>query len=158
VKKKVLIVDDHPTIRFLLGSLVETDQFTVCGNLADGKEAIDKAPDLNPDLILLDYAMPRLNGAETATVLKRLMPTVPVILFTLHEASVNKTLVAAMRVDRVISKADGMTKLLECMRELVGLPPTRTDTVGPLQLPIDPMPETNALPQPTATPEEKPPE
>jgi DNA-binding NarL/FixJ family response regulator len=158
VKKKVLIVDDHPTIRFLLGSLVETDQFTVCGNLADGKEAIDKAPDLNPDLILLDYAMPGLNGAETASVLKRLMPTVPVILFTLHEASVNKTLVAAMRVDRVISKADGMTKLLECMRELVGLPPTRTDTVGPLQLPIDPMPETSALPQPTATPEEKPPE
>jgi DNA-binding NarL/FixJ family response regulator len=74
VKKKVLIVDDHPTIRFLLGSLVETDQFTVCGKLADGKEAIDKAPDLNPDLILLDYPMPRVNGAETASVLKRLMP------------------------------------------------------------------------------------
>jgi DNA-binding NarL/FixJ family response regulator len=158
VKKKVLIVDDHPTIRFLLGSLVETDQFTVCGTLSDGKEAIDKAPDLNPDLILLDYAMPNLNGAETATVLKRLMPTVPVILFTLHDASVNKTLMAAMRVDKVISKADGMTKLLECMHELVGLPPTRTDKVGPLQLPIDPMPETNTLPQPTATPEEKPPE
>ena len=158
MKKKVLIVDDHPTIRFLLGSLVETDQFTVCAKLADGKEAIDKAPDLKPDLILLDYAMPRLNGAETATVLKRLMPTVPVILFTLHEASLSKTLVAAMRVDRVISKADGMTNLLECMRELVGLPPARTDRVGPLQLPIDPMPETNALPQPTATPEEKPPE
>jgi len=156
VKKKVLIVDDHPSIRFLLSSLVETDQFTVCGALADGKEAIDKAPELNPDLILLDYVMPRLNGAETATVLKRLMPTVPVILFTLHDVSVNKTILAAMRVDKVISKADGMTKLLECMRELVGLPPT--DTVGPLQLPIAPMPETNALPQPTATPEEKPPE
>jgi DNA-binding NarL/FixJ family response regulator len=102
--------------------------------------------------------MPNLNGAETATVFKRLMPTVPVILFTLHDASVNKTLMAAMRVDKVISKADGMTNLLESMRELVGLPPTRIDTVGPLQLPIDPMPETNALPQPTATPEEKPPE
>ena len=156
MKKKVLIVDDHPSIRFVLSSLVETDQFTVCGALADGKDAIDKAPELNPDLILLDYVMPRLNGAETATVLKRLMPTVPVILFTLHDVSVNKTILAAMRVDKVISKADGMTKLLECMRELVGLPPT--DTVGPLQLPIDPMPETNALPQPTATPEEKPPE
>lgn len=107
-------------------------------------------------MILLDYVMPRLNGAETATVLKRLMPTVPVILFTLHDVSVNKTILAAMRVDKVISKADGMTKLLESMRELVGLPPT--GTVGPLQLPIDPMPETNALPQPTATPEEKPPE
>jgi len=158
VKKKVLLVDDHPSIRFLLASLVETDQFTVCAALADGKEAIDKAPDLHPDLILLDYAMPNLNGAETATVLKRLMPTVPVILFTLHDASVNKALMAAMRVDKVISKADGMTNLLECMRELAGLPPTRIDTVGPLQLPIDPMPETNALPQPMATPEEKPPE
>lgn len=156
MKKKVLIVDDHPSIRFLLGSLVETDQFTVCGKLVDGKEAIEKARGLNPDLILLDYAMPNVNGAEAATVLKRLMPTVPVILFTLHEASVNKTLVAAMRVDRVISKADGMTNLLECMRELIGLPPSGTDTVGPLELPIDLMPETNALPQPMATPEEKP--
>jgi DNA-binding NarL/FixJ family response regulator len=54
----------------LLELLVETDQFTVCGKLMDGKEAIDKAPGLNPDLILLDYAMPHLNGAETASVLK----------------------------------------------------------------------------------------
>jgi DNA-binding NarL/FixJ family response regulator len=143
-------------MRFLVGSLVESDQFTVCGEAVDGREAIEKAPKLNPDLILLDFAMPRMNGGETAVVLKRLMPHVPIILFTMHEDSVNKTLAAAMRVDRVIAKADGMTKLLECMCDVLGLPPRHIDTVGPLQLPVDPAPETKHSSHPTATPEEKP--
>jgi DNA-binding NarL/FixJ family response regulator len=118
-KKRVFIVDDHPSIRFLLGSLVETEDFTVCGEAVDGREAIEKAQKARPDLILLDFSMPRMNGGEAAVVLKRLMPHVPIILFTLHEDSVNQALAAAMRVDRVIAKADGMTKLLECMRNLL---------------------------------------
>ena len=157
-KKKVLIVDDHPSIRFLVASLIESDQFTVCGELTDGKEAIDKAVELKPDLILLDYAMPRLNGGEAAVVLKRLLPHVPIILFTLHDDHVNQTLAVAMRVDRVISKADGMTKLMECMCEVLGLPLNQIATVGPLQLPIDPTSETNHPLQTTCTPEEKLPE
>jgi DNA-binding NarL/FixJ family response regulator len=121
-KKKVLIVDDHPSIRFLLRSLVETEDFTVCGEAADGREAVEKAPQLNPDLILLDFSMPNMNGAQAAPVLKRLLPSVPIILFTMHEDSVNSALAAAMNVDRVIAKPDGMTKLLECMRNVLSLP------------------------------------
>jgi two-component system, NarL family, response regulator EvgA len=65
-KKKVLIVDDHPSIRFLLRSLIESHDFTVCGEAADGVAAIEEAKRANPDLILLDLAMPRMNGAEAA--------------------------------------------------------------------------------------------
>jgi DNA-binding NarL/FixJ family response regulator len=120
-KKRVFIVDDHPSIRFLLGSLVETEDFTVCGEAVDGMEAIKKAPHANPDLILLDFSMPRMNGGKAAVALKKLMPQVPIILFTLHEDSVGQALAAAMQVDRVIAKADGMTKLLPCMRSVLGL-------------------------------------
>jgi DNA-binding NarL/FixJ family response regulator len=56
-KKRVLIVDDHPSIRFLLRSSVETDHFTVCGEATDGVDGIEKADKLRPDLILLDFSM-----------------------------------------------------------------------------------------------------
>jgi CheY-like chemotaxis protein len=120
-KKRIFIVDDSPSIRFLLGSLVETEEFTVCGEAVDGRDAIEKAPQANPDLILLDFSMPRMNGGEAAVVLKRLMPQVPIILFTLHDDSVSQAFAAAMQADRVIAKADGMTKLLPCMRNVFGL-------------------------------------
>jgi len=157
-KKRVLVVDDHPSIRFLLRSLVETEDFTVCGEAVDGREAVEKAPQLRPDLILLDFSMPNMNGAEAAPLLKKPMPQVPIILFTLHEDSVGNALAAAMNVDKVIAKPDGMSKLLECMRSVLSLPPlSQPSTVGPLELPIDPTPEINQLPQPAPI-EEKPPE
>jgi len=157
-KKRVLVVDDHPSIRFLLRSLVETEDFTVCGEAVDGREAVEKAPQLRPDLILLDFSMPNMNGAEAAPLLKKLIPQVPIILFTLHEDSVGNALAAAMNVDKVIAKPDGMSKLLECMRSVLSLPPpSQPATVGPLELPIDPTPEINQLPQPAPI-EEKPPE
>src|SRR5436190_8684655 len=85
----------------------------------DGVDAIEKAKTLRPDLILLDLAMPRLNGAEAAAVLKNDMPETPVILFTLTDLPID-SLCAAIDVD-FISKADGVSKLLERVDAL--LPP-----------------------------------
>jgi CheY-like chemotaxis protein len=85
----------------------------------DGMDAVEKAKKSKPDLILLDLAMPRLNGAEAAAVLKNEMPGTPVILFTLTELRVDN-LCAAIDVD-FISKADGVSKLLERVDAL--LPP-----------------------------------
>ena len=89
----------------------------------DGVDAIEKAKKSKPDLILLDLAMPRLNGAEAATILKKEMPETPVILFTmitdLHANAVSK----AIGVD-FISKVDGIPKLLERVDAL--LPPRFT--------------------------------
>jgi len=68
-------------------------------------------------LILLDLAMPRLNGAEAAAVLKNDMPETPVILFTMNTDLHADSLCAAIGVD-FISKADGVSKLLECVDAL----------------------------------------
>ncbi len=86
----------------------------------DGLDAIEKAKKSRPDLILLDLAMPRLNGAEAATVLKNAMPETPVILFTITDLTAD-SLCSAIGVD-FISKADGIPKLLERVDAL--LPPT----------------------------------
>jgi hypothetical protein len=74
------------------------------------------------------------------------MPAVPIILFTLDEDSVNKVPAAAICVDRVIAKPDGTTKLMQCMRDVVGLGPKESSTVGPLALPVDSTPKVNETP------------
>ena len=79
--KTVLIVDDNAFIRQALCELFtrETD-FEVCGEAENGQEAIEKAQQLHPDLIVLDLLMPVMNGLDAARVLKRLITTVPIIM------------------------------------------------------------------------------
>ena len=119
--KRVLIADDHATVRFLIRSLVENAGFTVCAEADDGTHAIEQAKGSHPDLILLDLSMPNMNGAEAASVLKRMMPQVPIILFTLHDDSISQRLAKALGVDMVVAKSDGMTNLVGSMRILLGL-------------------------------------
>lgn len=90
----------------------------------DGVEAIERAKQTKPDLILLDLAMPRLNGAEAATILRNTLPDTPIILFTMYSDLSADTLCGFIGVD-FISKVDGIPKLLERVDAL--LPPTRTD-------------------------------
>ena len=85
-------------------------ELMVC-EAVDGIDAIHKAKRSKPDLILLDLAMPRLNGAEAAVLLRNDMPETPVILFTWTDLHID-SLCAAIDVD-FISKADGTSKLLE---------------------------------------------
>ena len=76
--KTVLIVDDNAYIRQALCELFEGEaDFEPCGEAENGKEAIAKALELHPDLIVLDLSMPVMNGLDAARELKRLMPTVP---------------------------------------------------------------------------------
>jgi DNA-binding NarL/FixJ family response regulator len=100
----ILIVDDHTSIRFLLRSFVEKNtKFSVCGEAANGMEAIEQAKQLQPDLVLLDLSMPILNGAEAAVVLNRMMPQTKIVLFTLHADDIGTASITA-RIDLVLSK------------------------------------------------------
>jgi DNA-binding NarL/FixJ family response regulator len=79
----ILIADDSIFIRKALCTIFEREEdFEVCGEAENGKEAIARAKKLHPDLILLDLSMPVMNGLDAARVLKRVMPKVPVILFS----------------------------------------------------------------------------
>ena len=120
VSKTVLIADDSASMRLSVRRLLEgRHSELVVREAVDGVDVIEKAKTSHPDLILLDLAMPRLNGAEAAAVLKNDMPETPIILFTMTELHVDY-LCAAIDVD-FISKADGVSKLLERVDDL--LPP-----------------------------------
>ena len=92
----ILIVDDNESMRYLLRTFVESKtKFPVCGSAANGMEAIEKAQQLHPDLVLLDLSMPILNGAEAAVVLKGIMPETKIILFTMHGDNIGESLAVA---------------------------------------------------------------
>jgi CheY-like chemotaxis protein len=112
VTKTILIADDSASVRLSVRLLLQgRHKELVVREAFDGIDAIRKAKTLQPDLILLDLAMPRLNGAEAAYVLKNDMPETPVILFTMTELNIG-SMCAAIDVD-FISKVDGIPKLLE---------------------------------------------
>ncbi len=119
--KQVLIADDSKTVRRILRLFLQAQRnIAVCGEAANGVEAIEQARKLQPDLILLDLAMPELNGAEAASVLKKMMPKVPIIVFTMYSENIGKSLTSAIGVDMVLSKPDGMMALMEAVQSLTG--------------------------------------
>ena len=79
----VLIVDDNTVMRHTLRQLFTSQpDFDVCGEAENGREAIEKAQELYPDLIVMDLSMPVMNGIEASRILRTLMPTVPIIVFS----------------------------------------------------------------------------
>jgi two-component system chemotaxis response regulator CheY len=118
VSKSILIADDNVSVRRVVRRWLESRGLTVCGEAADGLEAIQKVSELRPDLILLDLAMPKLNGAAAASVIRKLMPKLPIILFTMYEDAVD-SLASAVGVDMVLSKPDGINNLVERVEHLL---------------------------------------
>lgn len=118
--KHILIVDDNEYFLPVLRACLETQGYEVCGEAADGVAAIERAKELKPDLIVMDMAMPRLNGMEAAAILKNLMPKIPVVLLTIHDEEVKATPTAAFGIKAVVSKADGISALTACLRGLLG--------------------------------------
>lgn len=119
--KQILIADDGSTVRQVIRTFIETRTgFRVCGEAVDGLDAIEKAKQLKPDLILMDLAMPRMSGAEAATVLRGLMPDVPIVIFTMYDENISKSLITSIGVDAVISKPDGLGNLASCVQNLLG--------------------------------------
>jgi DNA-binding NarL/FixJ family response regulator len=118
--KRILIVDDLPQLRQLVRDYLEEDkEFQVCGEAIDGFDAINKAQNLKPDLIILDASMPRMNGIEAAPKLKKLLPKTPIILFTFHESMMQGFPAGQMGVDAVVTKDLGMFPLKETVRALL---------------------------------------
>ena len=95
-KARVLLVDDAVVVRRMLSDIIGEDpDLEVCGIAQNGRIALQKLPQLAPDLVVLDVEMPEMNGIETLRELRRLHPRLPVIMFsTLTERGADVTLKA----------------------------------------------------------------
>ena len=118
--KSVLIVDDNAYIRQALCELFKHEaDFNVCGEAANGKEAIETAQELRPDLIVLDLSMPVMNGLDAARILKRLMPTVPLIMYSAFGDKLVEHQARLIGISEVVSKSEHKTVLIEKARGLL---------------------------------------
>lgn len=109
-----LIVDDNAGIRALIRRFVESNGYKVCAEAGSGIEAIHRADEFEPDLILMDLSMPQMNGAEAASILKHMMPRVPIIIFTMFEFG--DAIAKAVGVDVVLSKPEGINQLADHLK------------------------------------------
>ena len=117
--KCVLLVDDSPIIRSALRTMVESAGIDVCGEAEDGVQAIEKAKQLKPDLIVLDFSTPVMNGLQAAPILKGMLPNTPIILFTLYAKSIVEHEAVAAGISVLISKNEAMSRLIDEVNTLL---------------------------------------
>ena len=118
--KSVLIVNDNEAVRRALCELFKREaDFDVCGEAENGKEAIEKAQELNPDLIVLDLSMPVMNGLDAARVLRGLLPTVPLLLYSAFGDKFVEYQALQAGISEVVSKSEDVTVLIRKARGLL---------------------------------------
>ena len=118
--KLVLIADDQEIIREVLCDLFDSQEdFEVCGEAENGMEAVEMAQMLEPDVILLDLSMPVMNGIEAACALKRLMPMVPIIVFSEYGDVLSQRETRSSGISAVVSKTAQISVLLDKARAVL---------------------------------------
>jgi DNA-binding NarL/FixJ family response regulator len=127
-RRRILIVDDGDAVRDIIRIFLEKEGLEVCGEAVDGVEAVEKAKTLKPDLIVLDLAMPGMNGVEAASVLSNAMPGIPIIVLTMYEEFLGSSLGSVSGIRAVISKTDTLNKLVARVKDL--LPPVPAQITG----------------------------
>lgn len=115
----ILIVDDNAALRQLLRNCIERHpEWTVCGEAENGKDAVKKVEELNPDIVLLDMQMPVMNGLEAARRIKVVAPNTAMLMFTMHCSPELLREAQAAGIRDVVSKTDQlMDHLMPALRQ-----------------------------------------
>jgi len=118
---RVLLVDDSAATRRIVRVLLEDNTgFEVCGEAENGREGIEKAQELRPDLIVMDLSMPVMNGMDATRAIRRIMPNVPILLLSGHSDLLTLNEARSVGISVVLSKTD-MSMLVEAAREVLRL-------------------------------------
>lgn len=118
---RVLIADDNDTVRKALrGTFIDAgDEWNVCGEAANGLEAVQLVARLKPDVVLLDFQMPVMNGLDAAREIAKNNPSLPIAMYTLHQNTIFEKQAYAFGVRRVISKTDVFSALIPSLAALL---------------------------------------
>jgi DNA-binding NarL/FixJ family response regulator len=116
---RILIADDHEVVRQGVRTILEGQAgWVVCGEASTGRDAVTKAVDLQPDIVVLDISMPELNGLEATRQIRRVVPA-KILILTVHESDQVVTEVLDAGAHGYVLKADAGRTLVEAIRSLL---------------------------------------
>ena len=117
--RRVLVVDDNAAVRTLVRQLfVLEPDFEIAGEAENGREAVEKAANLKPELVILDLVMPVMNGLDAAPELRKILPEIKIILFTVEQGSEVDRLASQAGINAIILK-DNAPRLISQARLLL---------------------------------------
>ena len=150
---RILIADDHELVRQGMRAILQREPgWTICGEATTGRQALEKALELKPDVMVLDFALPEMNGVEVTRQVRRALP-IPVLIVTMHDSEQVVQDVLDSGASGYVHKADAGRTLAEAVRVVLsrgefiservrvaagfgsaadGLPPTVRRRTGPL--------------------------
>src|ERR1700719_722016 len=116
---RCLLVDDHESVRMGVTAILSSrPDIQICGEASNGKEAVEKARELQPDLIILDVTMPVLDGINSAKEIRKFLPDVPILFFSMHNGVYLVHEAKLAGVQGFVNKTDARATLLDAIDAL----------------------------------------
>jgi DNA-binding NarL/FixJ family response regulator len=116
---RCLLVDDHESVRAGVTAILSSrTNIEVCGEASNGREAVEKARELQPDLIILDVTMPVMDGINSAKEIRSFLPDVPILFFSMHDGIYLVHEAKMAGVQGFVSKTDARATLLDAVDAL----------------------------------------
>jgi two-component system nitrate/nitrite response regulator NarL len=113
---RILIADDHEIVRKGVSSLLQSrENFEICGEASNGEEAVQQARQLDPDLVVLDVTMPILDGISAAKRIRKLKPSTPILILSMHEGREMIRAAKLAGAQAFVTKSDVSSNLLKAV-------------------------------------------
>jgi DNA-binding NarL/FixJ family response regulator len=130
---RILIADDHDLLRRLIKRKLEDHLDWVCIEAENGEQAVAKAMELKPEIIILDLVMPVMDGLTAAREIVKLLPAVPIVIHTVHFSEELKWEATKIGVREVLPKAD-IASLVDAVEALLAKGPRTPEPKPALRL------------------------
>jgi DNA-binding NarL/FixJ family response regulator len=116
---RILIVDDSSLVRERLRDLLQQHpNWDVCGEAANGRDAIERVQELNPDVIVLDFLMPGMDGLQAAREIGKVVPSTPILMFTMHMSRQLMQEARKVGIQGAVAKSD-VTRVIDGLEALL---------------------------------------
>lgn len=113
---RILVVDDHEAVRKGVCTIVKTlNGAEVCGEAANGLEAIDRVRELKPDLVILDVTMPIVDGFKATRLIRDILPTASVLLLSMHDGTKMRNVAMSVGAHGFVCKDQGVAVLRQAI-------------------------------------------
>jgi DNA-binding NarL/FixJ family response regulator len=114
---RILLVDDHEIVRMGVRILLAGNpEWEVCGEAADGRQALREVVNLVPDVVILDLSLPVMNGFEVAKEIRRIAPSTKIVLFSIHEVP---AIAHHVGIDAFVAKSSGIEVLVTTLERVL---------------------------------------